>query len=151
MTKQNTIESFQGEYRYLSNFYECSVPYDYLIFKTSEHAFQAAKAKHNNDWLNIWSLKFPSQAKKIGKTIEIKENWENIRIKVMYDIVFNKFLFNLKTIGLQLLKTNDAILIEGNTWGDQFWGVSNGFGYNHLGHILMQVRKELKEIIEQVK
>lgn len=41
------------------------------------------------------------------------------------------------------LATGDAILIEGNTWGDRFWGVCEGFGQNHLGHVLMRVRVQL--------
>ena len=46
----------------------------------------------------------------------------------------------------QLLSTGDAILIEGNTWNDRYWGVdaSSGVGKNHLGKLLMKIRSELK-------
>jgi predicted NAD-dependent protein-ADP-ribosyltransferase YbiA (DUF1768 family) len=44
-----------------------------------------------------------------------------------------------------LAGTRNAELIEGNYWGDRFWGVyvGDGKGENHLGKILMQVREEV--------
>ena len=47
----------------------------------------------------------------------------------------------------RLLATGDKRLVEGNTWGDTFWGVDlrSGRGENQLGRILMRVREELKE------
>ena len=42
-----------------------------------------------------------------------------------------------------LAATEDKLLIEGNTWGDVEWGVSNGKGKNLLGMILMQVREKI--------
>ena len=41
-----------------------------------------------------------------------------------------------------LVATGDRELIEGNTWGDTFWGVdkNTGQGENHLGRILMELR-----------
>lgn len=42
-----------------------------------------------------------------------------------------------------LLATGEAELIEGNTWGDTYWGVCHGVGQNHLGCLLMKIRGEL--------
>jgi predicted NAD-dependent protein-ADP-ribosyltransferase YbiA (DUF1768 family) len=44
----------------------------------------------------------------------------------------------------KLLATGDAVLEEGNDWGDQIWGVVNGAGENRLGKILMNVRDDLR-------
>ena len=41
----------------------------------------------------------------------------------------------------QLLATGDVELIEGNDWGDEFWGVCCGKGSNNLGKLLMLVRR----------
>ena len=50
-----------------------------------------------------------------------------------------------ETLKTNLLKTGDAMLIEGNTWGDRIWGQVNGVGENNLGKILMRIREELKD------
>lgn len=39
-----------------------------------------------------------------------------------------------------LVGTGDAMLVEGNTWGDKFWGVCRGEGENQLGKLLMERR-----------
>lgn len=44
----------------------------------------------------------------------------------------------------KLLNTGDALLIEGNTWRDYYWGECKGKGENHLGKILMEVREIIK-------
>ena len=46
-----------------------------------------------------------------------------------------------------LLATGEEYLVEGNTWGDKYWGVCGGIGLNHLGKLLMQVRDELESSI----
>ena len=48
-------------------------------------------------------------------------------------------------LGNKLLETGNQELVEGNTWGDIFWGVCNGKGQNWLGKILMMVRDEIRE------
>ena len=48
------------------------------------------------------------------------------------------------TLAYKLLMTREAELIEGNDWNDYFWGQCMGVGDNHLGKLLMQVRKELR-------
>jgi len=60
----------------------------------------------------------------------------------MTDLVRQKF--SNPQLAKQLLDTKDFELIEGNTWGDTFWGVCSGKGQNNLGKILMQIRNELK-------
>lgn len=95
----------------------------------------------------------PTQAKRIGRRIELRSDWEDIKIKVMYLVVREKFKQNeeLQTL---LLDTGDTYLEEGNNWNDRTWGVVNGIGTNYLGKILMKVRYELRlknqtEVTEQ--
>lgn len=85
----------------------------------------------------------PSEAKKYGRRCKLRLDWEDEKIKVMEDIVFNKFQSN-DVLKEKLLDTGDALLIEGNDWNDKFWGVCNGEGENHLGKILMNVRTMLR-------
>ena len=62
----------------------------------------------------------------------------------MYEIVKAKFEQN-EDLRKRLINTGDEELIEGNTWGDKIWGKVKGEGQNNLGKILMRVRKELRE------
>lgn len=71
-------------------------------------------------------------------------DWEEVKDKVMYEIVLAKFTQN-PDLKEKLLATGDEHLEEGNTWGDTTWGTVNGIGENRLGIILMKVRKELQE------
>ncbi len=72
----------------------------------------------------------------------IRSDWDNIKFKMMLDIVSIKFLVN-KDLAKLLLSTGDKELIEGNYWRDTYWGVYNGIGKNLLGKILMKVRSDL--------
>lgn len=82
-------------------------------------------------------------AKKLGKLVTIRPDWDEIKVEVMYEIVKAKFHYN-PDLREMLLATEDAELIEGNWWGDTFWGVCKGQGLNNLGKILMRVRDEYK-------
>lgn len=139
-----TISSFKGKNSFLSNFYPCVVRWHNHDFPSLEHAYQAAKAKFASDYETIKELPTAADAKKHGKTIEIRDDWTNIRIKVMKELVELKFSQN-EDLKEKLLSTNDAELIEGNTWGDTYWGICKGKGENNLGKILMLVRSKLKD------
>ena len=73
----------------------------------------------------------------------LRDDWEAVKIQIMYQIVYAKFSQN-PLLKQKLLDTGDAYLQEGNTWYDTFWGVCNGVGQNNLGYILMRVREELR-------
>ncbi len=137
------ISSFKNYYSFLSNFYTpAPVVYEGLLYQCSEGAYQAAKSMDLNDRLKFVALNGP-QSKKLGKTLKLREDWNSVRIKIMCEIVLDKFERNTGLREL-LIKTGDAVLIEGNYWNDRFWGVCNGTGANHLGIILMDVRELLK-------
>lgn len=97
------IDSFRGDYDFLSNFYACMIEYKGVWYQSAEAAFQAQKCMNEEDKQVFCGLP-AAKAKRRGRQI-----------------------------------------VEGNTWGDAFWGVDSrtGEGENHLGQILMQVRSEL--------
>lgn len=134
------IDSFKNEYDFLSNFYEREFTIGDVTVKSVEHGYQAAKAGDNIEWREkILNAATPGIAKKLGKKVPLPENWENEKIKYMIVLVDTKFQQNPDLMD-KLVATGDAELIEGNWWGDTFWGVCNGEGQNYLGRILMSVR-----------
>ena len=135
------IRGFFEEYRFLSNFHECNVMWKSLMFKSSEAAYQAAKSKYPEVWLQFMRMT-PSQAKRRGRIIDIREDWDNIRIDVMADICTDKFLRN-PDLADKLKATGNKHLEETNWWGDTFWGVCKGVGKNNLGIVLMAIREQL--------
>lgn len=142
------ITSFRGEYFFLSNFYTAPVTYNGVTFKNNEAAFQAQKA---NDPIEVnaqsgmkidWANLSPSDAKKAGRRVKLRKDWEDVKFGIMRDIVYAKFDQNPE-LRKKLLATGDAYLEEGNSWGDRTWGTVNGVGENYLGVILMDVRKAM--------
>lgn len=139
------IYGFYGKYRFLSNFWMCSVPYKGLVYKSSEHAFQAAKMLNKCDMYGVMYTDTPGQAKRYGRTHAIRPSWNSMRIPVMHHIVFIKFAAN-RVLADKLLDTGNLYLEETNKHRDNFWGVYKGRGQNHLGKILMDVRMRLQLI-----
>lgn len=143
------IEHFRGEYEFLSNFYPCQfemacIDGEKRLFPTSEHAFQAWKATNNKDFFAVRGCNTPGQAKKMGREIRIREDWSRIKDGIMLQVLRAKF--SVPEMKEKLLATGDAQLVEGNTWGDDYWGVilTTGKGRNRLGKLLMTVREELR-------
>lgn len=136
------INNFRGEYAFLSNFYEASVNIDGIIYKNSEAAFQAQKCGTRNERLRFAEMT-ALEAKRHGKRVNLRSDWEKEKVNIMRGIVFAKFNQHPE-LAQRLLETGDAYLEEGNAWDDQFWGTVNGKGANYLGHILMETREILK-------
>ncbi len=145
----DTIDSFTGEYADFSNFSTSIVYLGGHIAATVENGYQAAKAVHFIDRIAILNEPTPGRAKRAGRKVEIRPDWEQIKLWVMEDLLRQKFSFteNLHSSSrlLHLLGTGNATLIEGNYWNDRFWGVCNGEGENHLGRLLMQIRSDLRD------
>ena len=138
------ITEFKGEYRFLSNFYTHNlIKVGDITWISAEHAYQAAKSLNPNDWNWIISTPSPSEAKRIGRLVKLRPDWEDIKLAVMKEIVTAKFSQNLNLRDM-LLATGTQELVESNNWGDTFWGRCNRVGKNYLGLILMEVREELK-------
>ena len=136
-----TINLFDGEYAFLSNFYETPVEYNGLKFLSSEAAFQAQKTLIETEQIKFTTLN-PSQSKRLGRKITLREDWEDVKVQIMHEICRAKFTQNPE-LAQKLIATGNKTLIEGNTWNDTFWGVCRGVGENNLGQILMRVRDEL--------
>ena len=137
------INSFTGEYYFLSNFYETPVTYNGITYLNNEAAFQAQKCKSSAEREMFADLN-ASEAKKLGRKVPLRADWEIIKMDVMMRIVQAKFEQHPE-LAEKLLQTDTAYLEEGNTWGDRVWGTVDGKGANNLGRILMQVREILRE------
>lgn len=148
----NAIHRFLGNYAFLSNFYYCDIAHLGYIWPTLEHAYVAAKLNPNissyKKFLKILhsSRHSPREVKKIGRTLFIRPDWEEVKFAVMFHLLQKKFSDeNLKQ---KLLDTGNKILIEGNYWGDQTWGMTNVYGAyegrNALGKFLMELRERYR-------
>lgn len=133
------IREFQGEYRWLSNFYHSPLEYEGIPYLSVEAAFQAQKQPERApSFINL----NPSEAKRLGRQVNLRPDWEEVKDRIMYEIVKEKF--RNYDLAMKLLATGDQELEEGNTWGDTYWGVCKNGGQNKLGKILMQVRDFIK-------
>lgn len=140
------IDRFDGEHRFLSNFFVIQVTYDGIDYPSTEHAFQAAKTLDLQEREKVRKTPTCGKAKRMGRTVTRRVDWDEIKIGIMRDLIRQKFSrAQYPDMADQLLATGDAPLVEGNTWGDCFWGVCGGMGKNHLGKILMEIREELKK------
>lgn len=138
------IKSFQGEYRFLSNFHSVEVNFRGITFNSTEAAYQAAKSKDKR--LDpIFAKLTPYEAKTLGRNIIVRGDWDLVKDDIMYQLNWKKYNDNPELKNL-LLSTGDQIIQEGNYWGDAYWGVClrSGEGQNKLGRILMKIRNELQ-------
>lgn len=157
-TERSAIDRFQGRYSFLSNFYPCVVrvsPADVLVdpddrtvetYSSAEHAYQAAKTIDRTRRFSFRDPDAPltaAQAKRLGRRVALRPDWEAVKLGVMLAVVRAKF--SSPRLSAQLLETGDRRLIEGNTWGDVEWGVCEGRGQNKLGQILEIVRLEISD------
>ena len=137
------IENFEGPYRFLSNFasIERGIEFEGRRYPSVENAYQAAKTFDPALRAQI-AAATPGQAKRMGQKLGLRPDWERVKLALMADLVSRKF--SHEPFRSALLATGDAVIIEGNPWGDRFWGVCDGSGANHLGLILTRVRADLR-------
>ncbi|KKM99407.1 hypothetical protein LCGC14_1148060 [marine sediment metagenome] len=137
------IGPFTGKYRFLSNFWPANVFYEGILYSSAEHAYQAAKTLIPTERLTIiYNCPTPRHAKRMGKTFTLRKDWDSIKLRIMEEVVFQKFRHN-KIIHGKLVLTGNEELVEVNYWKDRFWGIYQNEGENHLGKILMIVRERL--------
>ena len=138
------INEFRGRYLFLSNFYRSWVIVEGIAYPTVEHGFQAMKTVDPIERTEVIQCKTPGDAKRMGRQVTMRPEWEAIKIRVMHDLVLDKFQRH-DDLRRRLLKTNNQTLVEGNDWGDRYWGADmDGHGRNELGKILMAVRKQVQ-------
>lgn len=136
------ISRFDDKYAFLSNFHICPVEFEGLKYTSSEAAFQAQKTLSEEKRAEFCALA-PGESKRLGRKVDLRPDWEEVKDQIMYDICYAKFTQNPK-LALKLINTGTEELIEGNTWNDTYWGVCNGVGQNKLGQTLMKLRAVLK-------
>ena len=135
------IESFHGEYRWLSNFHPSAVRMAGLVFPTVENAYQASKCadvRQFADFVNIT----PGKAKRLGNKVDKAYGWNAKKVAVMRFLLEQKFATGTE-LSEKLIETDREIIVEGNNWGDTFWGVCDGEGDNRLGEMIMDLRYAL--------
>lgn len=148
MKAQEKIKQLRGPHYFLSNFYPAPVEIGGICYENNEAAFQAQKEPERaREFVHLP----PNVAKQIGRPVELRPDWEQIKLETMADIVRAKFTQN-ENLRKKLLETGQAAIIEGNYWHDNFYGVCTCArclnkpgkkGLNHLGRILMEIRREL--------
>jgi len=135
-------------YTCFSNFSEHPVYYNNFLYKTAEHAYQAAKAVNKADHDRIAAATTAGMCKKLGRMVKIRDDFWGKEVGIMGVIVYSKFSQH-EDIAQTLVNTGNRLIIEGNWWGDRKWGMvknSQGLweGENVLGKILMMVRECFK-------
>lgn len=138
------ITSFSGEYRFLSNFYPSPLRLHGREYPTVEHAYQAMKTNSKRARREIAAAATPGVAKRLGRRVELRADWEEVKIPIMLNLLEMKFHVDNGDFANRLIATRDQLLEEGNTWGDTFWGTVDRQGENWLGKLLMLQRAMLR-------
>jgi ribA/ribD-fused uncharacterized protein len=140
------IVRFSGDNRFLSNFYPAIVTLGMLQYSTVEHAYQAAKTLNSSQRRTIRYAESPGAAKKLGSKVDLRSDWERVKVGIMRTLLREKFKPR-SDLAKKLQTTGQVQLIEGNTWGDTYWGQCPvGFGTNMLGLLLMEIRTDLNRL-----
>lgn len=141
------IQEFKDKYAWLSNMspFEQPLIWEGISYRTNEHFYVAMKTTDANIRKEISLINSPGKVKRFGRTLEIREDWEDIKLKVMLSGLRWKFSKYNPILREKLIATGEEYLQEGNNWGDSFWGYDmiEEWGHNHLGKLLMQVRSEI--------
>ena len=136
------IDRFRGDYSFLSNFHRAPFDWRGKTYETAEACFQAAKTRDSKEAERIRTAPSPAESKRLGRRVELRADWERVKDDVMHSILKAKFA--VPELRDALLATGDAELVEGNTWGDVYWGVCGGRGKNQLGRTLMRIRDDIR-------
>jgi len=154
MTDQHgVIPEFRGEYYFLSNYSTALFQWRGVVFNSGEQAFAYAKTFFAKDsdleaqyQRRILAASAPGDAKKLGRQCPIHvDEWDENKVRLMREIVHAKFSTSTTNLVGPLLNTGSKMLVEGNDWGDSFWGRCKNaegqmVGFNTLGVILMEER-----------
>jgi ribA/ribD-fused uncharacterized protein len=153
--KTGVVPEFSGEYFFLSNFYQEIFTWRAQQFFCAEQAFQYAKTWYPKKGETLRCKDLGKRlidtgngatAKKYGREVPVDlEFWNAQRVPLMREIIHAKFSTPGSNLAGQLINTGAMLLVEGNTWGDVFWGRSRNadgkiVGLNTLGTILMEER-----------
>lgn len=160
------INSFRGQYGWLSNMYSIEIFYKRLRFPSSENAYMWEKCpdcqvqiKETDkekglfeinsfvSWSSYCFLMPPDAVKRKSKELTVREDWDKVKLKIMYDILVIKF--SNPVLRKKLTATGTENIQEGNSWNDNFWGVdlkkNPNEGENWLGRIIMDIRNKIQK------
>lgn len=112
MDSPHVMNDFWDKYLFLSNFYSCMICYDGRIFKSVEAAFQASKTLNPKERSEFQDFN-PHNAKKKGRRVILRPDWENVKDNIMKELLNIKFQKYGELLG-RLLQTGNALLIESN-------------------------------------
>jgi ribA/ribD-fused uncharacterized protein len=146
------IDDFLGpnQWAALSNFYAGS-PFeiDGVVYPTGEHAFHAGKACSDSDRIRIAGASSADEAKAIGRSVEMRPDWDDFRVEHMRRVVQAKFAVGRQEAEV-LQATGSALIVEGTLWNDEFWGVNlerpGRPGENMLGQLLTEQRSLIQQV-----
>lgn len=112
-------------------------------FPTSEAAYQAYKDPTNNEYIEKQkNAKSPAMSKYIGKHCKLRDDWDNCKIHIMYNVLSLKIKQN-PDVKHNLINTGLRPLIE-HTRNNYFWGDGgDGSGKNNIGKLLCKIRNKL--------
>lgn len=142
------IAVFDREYAFLSNYYPSVFTYEGIEYPTNEHFFQAMKTLNMDERKEIAACETPGRAKRMGRRVQLRPDWEDVKIDIMRKGLEMKF--SIPELKTKLLATGDEELVEGTTWHDQIWGICTceecrGQGKNLLGQLLMEIRNNMEK------
>lgn len=137
----SVISLFRGEYYFLSNFYPARLCFDGITYYSAENAYQAQKVENPSERIYFSEIS-ADESKRYWEQHTPRQDWEQVKLSIMEAVVREKFMQN-SFLAEYLVATGSTPLLEGNTWGDLYWGVDvrSGEGENHLGKILMELRQ----------
>lgn len=137
-----------GKHSPLSNFYPSPVTdTEGHAYPSVEHYYQAMKTLDPFHRQEVREARSPGHAKRAGRAVPLRPDWEAIKYDVMFEGIRQKFAPD-SPLAAYLLATEHHLLVEGNTWGDRTWGRVDGHGKNWLGTILMAWRCELRHLLD---
>ncbi len=160
------IQQFKGEHRYLSSMFEVvegiMLPTGDEV-PTVEHAYHVEKYDNDDLRAQIIAAKTGQKAKRVADRLNdeghpFSPDWSYRKVDIMRNFVYQKFARS-EELAFELDYTGDEEIIEGNTWGDTFWGVypivdgelaPDAKGLNWLGRVLMETRERLRAESESV-
>jgi N-glycosidase YbiA len=132
----------ESEYDYVfSNFSPSTIVIDGIEYPTVEHAYQAQKAVSVEDKKAISLARTPGMAKRLGRRVKCRGDWENVKYSIMVECLKQKFLGNSLFADMLLSTGDEALAEDASLWNDCEWGLGkSGKGKNLLGKALMEVR-----------
>lgn len=143
----SVILRFDGQYRFLSNFFSTPILFEGATYPSVENAFQSAKTLDPAE-RSLFTQCTAAYAKKIGRAVALRSDWETVKDGILRELLVQKFAPGTEMARL-LMCTGDAYLCEGNTWHDNHFGAclcdrcTYTAHQNVLGALLMEIRSQL--------